>query len=70
MNWGAASSSQGRLARITGHSQGNSVLRRHYIDVPTVPERAATVAQITHSAMTLQPYDPEAFADFFVQVKK
>lgn len=61
---------EGRLARITGHSQGTSVLRGHYIDVPTLPERAATVAQIAHSAVTLQPYDPEAFADFFVQVKK
>lgn len=61
---------EGRLARITGHSQGTSVLRGHYIDVPTLPERAATVAQIAHSAVNLQRYDPDAFTDFFAQVKK
>ncbi|MGF6709502.1 hypothetical protein QFZ41_000466 [Luteibacter sp. W1I16] len=61
---------EGRLARITGHSQGTSVLRGHYIDVPTLPERAATVALITHSAVTLQPYEPEAFTNFFERMKR
>lgn len=46
---------EGRLARITGHGQGNSVLRGYYIDAPTLPERAATVAQISHSTVNLHP---------------
>lgn len=61
---------EGRLARITGHSQGTSVLRGHYIDVPTLPERAAMVNQITHSTVTLQVYDREAFADYFDKIKR
>lgn len=61
---------EGRLARLTGHSQGTSVLRGHYIDVPTLDERTAAVSLIAHDLPPLTPYDRIEFAEFFDKQKR
>lgn len=61
---------EGRLARLTGHSQGTSVLRGHYIDVPTLSERATAVRLVTHDIPPLAPYERAEFAAFFEKEKR
>lgn len=56
----------GRIARITGHSVQGSILHQHYIDAPTVRERAADVAAVQYEGLPpLAVYDPDIFAEFF-----
>lgn len=56
----------GRIARITGHSVAGSILHQHYIDAPTVRERAADVAAVQYEGLPpLTVYDPDTFAEFF-----
>lgn len=59
-----------RIARITGHSQGNSVLRGHYIDTPALPERAAAIGQVVFDIPSLTPYEASNFEAFFDTEKR
>lgn len=55
-----------RIARITGHSVQGSILHKHYIDTPTLRERAADVAAVQYEALPpLTVYEPDTFAEFF-----
>jgi integrase len=56
---------EGRIARITGHSQGDSVLRGHYIDMPTLAERAAAVKAIQFDLPKIEAYTSGQFDPFF-----
>lgn len=58
---------EARIARITGHSQGGSVLRGHYIDVPTLAERAADLAAVDFCLPTVETYVARKFASFLAK---
>ena len=58
--------SDARLGRLTGHSAGGSVLRKHYIDPPSLAERAADVAKVRFEGLPkLTPYRAGQFAAYF-----
>lgn len=58
---------EARIARITGHGQGGSVLRGHYIDVPTLAERAAAVSAVNFSLPTVETYAAGQFSTFLIK---
>jgi hypothetical protein len=56
----------GRIARITGHSVAGSILHQHYIDAPTVRERAADVAAVNYEGLPAPTvYTSALFDEFF-----
>jgi integrase len=59
---------EGRIARITGHSQGGSILRTHYIDAPTLPERAAAMSSMVFNVPPVAVYQRGQFSDFLAKV--
>lgn len=61
---------EGRIARITGHSQGGSVLRGHYIDVPTLPERVAALSSVTFALPPITAYEAGQFDEFLERVMR
>jgi integrase len=61
---------ESRVARLTGHSQGGSVLRGHYIDVPTLPERAAAVKALQFDLPQIARYHKNQFELFFQKHRK
>ncbi|MEX1826916.1 hypothetical protein [Luteibacter sp. CQ10] len=63
--------SDARLGRLTGHSAGGSVLRRHYIDPPTLAERAADIAKVQFEGLpTIASYHTGQFAPFFAVTQR
>ncbi|OOG64444.1 hypothetical protein B0E46_07265 [Rhodanobacter sp. B04] len=62
--------SEARIARITGHSTGGSILREHYIDAPSLLERLATVSAVVFDLPPVAPYAAGRFAAFFTKHKK
>ncbi|MBW4048723.1 MAG: site-specific integrase [Proteobacteria bacterium] len=58
-----------RNARLTGHSSGTSVLRRHYIDPPTLSERVADLAAIKFPFLELNRRPKGFFKPWFKRVK-
>lgn len=60
-----------RIGRLTGHSTSGTVLGKHYIDPPTLPERASDIAQLAFEGVPpLVPYQRGQFAVFFESVKR
>jgi integrase len=58
-----------RIARLTGHSTGSSVLRRHYIQPATLLERAEDIARIRFPVLDI-PIPPKGCFDlYFKRVK-
>lgn len=58
--------SDARLGRITGHSAGGSVLRKHYIDPPSLAERASDVAKVQFEGLPeIIRYQTGQFGTFF-----
>ena len=55
---------ESRHARLTGHSQGGSVLHGHYIDVPTLPELATAVCSVKFDLPSIKRYRPGQFEMF------
>lgn len=63
--------SDARLGRLTGHSAGGSVLRKHYIDPPTLAERAADMAKVQFEGLpTIVSYHAGQFAPFFAMTQR
>jgi integrase len=58
-----------RIARLTGHSQGNSVLRKHYIQASTRPERAQDIAKICLPKLSIKVLKKGFFEPYFRRVK-
>lgn len=58
--------SDARIGRLTGHAGAEgSALRAHYIDPPSLPERAADMQRVTFPAVPdLTPYHAHQFRDF------
>jgi hypothetical protein len=46
------------------------VLRAHYIDPPTLPERAADMARVTFDLPPIAPYQPGQFGSHFTKAQK
>lgn len=61
---------EARIARITGHGQGGSVLRGHYIDVPTLAERAAALSAVDFSLPAVETYAAGQFNAFLAKVAR
>jgi Integrase len=61
---------ESRIARITGHSTGGSILRAHYIDAPTLPDRAAAMRAVVFDLPAVPPYQPGQFASFFAKATR
>lgn len=63
--------SDARLGRLTGHSAGGSVLRKHYIDPPTLAERAADMAKVHFEGLPpMAPYSLGQFSAFFADTQR
>lgn len=63
--------SDARLGRLTGHSAGGSVLRKHYIDPPSLAERAADMAKVQFEGLpTIASYHIGQFAAFFAVMQR
>jgi len=61
---------ESRIARITGHSTAGSILRAHYIDAPTLPDRAAAMRAVVFDLPDVPPYQPGQFASFFAKATR
>ncbi|MBM7131000.1 tyrosine-type recombinase/integrase [Dyella mobilis] len=58
-----------RIARLTGHSIGASILRRHYIQPATLQERAEDIAKIRFPALEIPVPPKGCFEHYFKRVK-
>jgi len=58
-----------RIARLTGHSAGNSVLRQHYIQPSTLVERATDIASIQFPTWELNRRPKGFFNPWLQRVK-
>jgi integrase len=63
--------SDARLGRLTGHSAGGSVLRKHYIDPPSLAERASDMAKVRFEGLpALTPYRLGQFTAYFAATQR
>lgn len=58
-----------RIARLTGHSVGSSVLRQHYIQVSTLQERAEDIGKIRFPELSIKHLKKGFFEPYFRRVK-
>lgn len=65
-----AGMSEGRIARITGHSTKGSILSEFYIDPPTLFERFETVNAVKHELPPPTPYVPRSVGAFFPKLDR
>ncbi|MFK2889695.1 site-specific integrase [Dyella flagellata] len=61
--------SDARIARLTGHSTGSSILRRHYIQPSSLQERAEDVSKIKFPELNIQRTTKGCFDQYFMRVK-
>ncbi|MET4675886.1 MULTISPECIES: site-specific integrase [unclassified Luteibacter] len=61
---------EARIARLTGHGQGGSVLRGHYIDVPTLAERAAALSAVKFPVPSVPTYITGKFNAFLARIAR
>jgi integrase len=57
------------ISRLTGHTVNGSVMAKHYIDPPTLPERVAALAKFA-PPVVLPTYTPGQFARALKAVRK
>ncbi|MFK2932078.1 site-specific integrase [Dyella agri] len=65
-----AGMSEGRIARITGHSTKGSILSEFYIDPPTLLERVGTVNAVAYDLPPPAPYVPRSVGAFFPKLDR
>jgi integrase len=58
-----------RIAQLTGHSSGSSVLRRHYIQTATLAQRAKDIDSIQFPVLELNPRPKNFWKPWFKRVK-
>jgi integrase len=58
-----------RIARLTGHSSGSSVLRRHYIQASTLQERFEDIGKIRFPELSIKVLKKNFFEPYFKRVK-
>ncbi|MDF3983078.1 site-specific integrase [Luteibacter sp. PPL201] len=51
----------GRIAQLTGHSTGSTVLRQHYIHVAELPRRLDDISKVVFPEVELSPRKPGFF---------
>jgi len=61
--------SDSRIARLTGHSTGTSILRRHYIQPSTLKERMEDMAKIRFPDLDIKMMKKGFFEPYFKRVK-
>ncbi|QWT22011.1 site-specific integrase [Bacillus sp. NP157] len=54
----------GRIAQLTGHSAGGTVLRKHYIQVADLPRRLDDISKVAFPEVDLSPKKPGFFEPF------
>ncbi|WP_285402293.1 site-specific integrase [Luteibacter sp. ME-Dv--P-043b] len=54
----------GRIAQLTGHSTGVSVLRKHYIHVAELPRRLEDISKVVFPEVQLTPRKPGFFEPY------
>jgi len=61
--------SDARIARLTGHSTGSSILRRHYIQPSSLQERAEDMGKIKFPDLNIERTNKGCFDYYFKRVK-
>lgn len=61
--------SDSRIAQLTGHSRGSSVLRRHYIQPLTLPERVEDLNKIRFPELNIKTLKKGFFEPYFRRLK-
>lgn len=54
----------GRIAQLTGHSSGSTVLRKHYIHAAELPRRLEDISKVMFSEVLLAPRKPGFFEPY------
>ncbi|WP_221174325.1 site-specific integrase [Luteibacter sp. 9135] len=54
----------GRIAQLTGHSTGGTVLRNHYIKVAELPRRLEDISKVVFAEVQLKPRKPGFFEPY------
>jgi integrase len=54
----------GRIAQLTGHSTGSTVLRKHYIHTAELPHRLSDISKVTFPEVQLAPRKPGFFEPY------
>ncbi|PMQ04256.1 Tyrosine recombinase XerC [Dyella sp. AD56] len=58
-----------RIARLTGHSSGSSVLRRHYIQASTLQERFEDIGKIRFPELSIKALKKGFFEPYFKRLR-
>jgi integrase len=61
--------SDARIARLTGHSSGGSVLRKHYIQVATLQERSEDIRIIRFPSISIKQLKKGFFEPYFRRLR-